>query len=196
VKMLRFLSIAILLIVVSGVVSAETIDFSTLPADTAVTNQYPGVVFSLAGGNDSSGSPTTGNGSGLLTNTNSGGNYPTAEFLIATFTTPATVNSFTFYDAGFNGANSYTLYNSTGGVIATALMSEAPHSLYTYTLNLSGVSEISWSNGVSAGNGDWWQGVQNLSFNETSATPEPGTCLMFGTGALGLLGAVRRRFSM
>ena len=30
----------------------------------------------------------------------------------------------------------------------------------------------------------------------TSATPEPGTMLMFGTGALGLMGAIRRRFSL
>jgi hypothetical protein len=30
----------------------------------------------------------------------------------------------------------------------------------------------------------------------TAATPEPGTCLMFGTGALGLMGALRRRFSI
>jgi hypothetical protein len=30
----------------------------------------------------------------------------------------------------------------------------------------------------------------------TSATPEPGTMLMFGTGVLGLLGAARRRFSV
>jgi hypothetical protein len=33
-------------------------------------------------------------------------------------------------------------------------------------------------------------------YGPTSVTPEPGTMLMFGTGALGLLGAIRRRFSL
>jgi hypothetical protein len=40
-------------------------------------------------------------------------------------------------------------------------------------------------------------GSEAFTINGTTATtPEPGTMLMFGTGALGLLGAVRRRFSI
>jgi len=39
-------------------------------------------------------------------------------------------------------------------------------------------------------------GSEAFTINPSATTPEPGTMLMFGTGALGLLGAVRRRFSI
>ncbi len=69
------------------------------------------------------------------------------------------------------------------------------YDFYTYNLGVSGVSKIVWDNGLLDGNGgNWWQGVENLSFNGAAATPEPGTMLMFGTGILGLAGTVRRRF--
>jgi hypothetical protein len=35
----------------------------------------------------------------------------------------------------------------------------------------------------------------NASFSSTSTTPEPGTLTLLGTGALGLLGMVRRRLA-
>jgi hypothetical protein len=211
VKVLKFLSIAIFMIVVSGVVLGDTIDFTKVSPDTAVTSQYPGVVFSLAGGNNPNvnGAPTTDKwGYGLLTNTTDGGIYPTAEFLVATFTTPVTLNSFTFFNGGFNGNNNYQLFNSTGGLITSGLMngvwgSDITNDFITYDFGVNCVSKIIWDNGMSPWPGDsWWDGVENLSFNQSVATqsvattPEPGTLVMFGTGILGLAGAARRRFCL
>jgi len=92
----------------------------------------------------------------------------------------------------------------------------------TATMNLSGVSlgagtyylglynvtssfgSVYWdeNDGPSAAYYTWY-GVSNPMGSEafniygtTAATPEPGTLLMFGTGALGLFGAFRRRFSI
>jgi phospholipase/lecithinase/hemolysin len=36
--------------------------------------------------------------------------------------------------------------------------------------------------------------VATLAFNDFTATPEPGTLVMFGTGLMGLAGAIRRKF--
>lgn len=182
---------------VSTQAQAGTIDFTTLPPDEAVTNQFPGVVFSLLGGNDSSGPPTTTSSEqdtsfGGLTNTVDGGAYPTAEFLVATFSAPVTGVEFSFYDAGFNGGNSYTLYDASDNVITSAPMSAA--SSYSYTYNLSsytGVSEIVWDNGYASG-GNWWQDLQNLSFT-SSAVPEPSTWLLLGSALLGLPFLRRKR---
>ena len=199
-KVSRFLCVAFLLTVVSGAIAvqahAEAIDFTALPSDTAVTNQFAGVTFSLAGGNDPNGAPTTtyfqqGTSTGGLTDTRYGGNYPTAEFLVATFSAPVSGVSFSFFDAGFNGGNSYALLNASGGVIASGLMSEASFSSYTYNLPSTGVSSIEWGNGHPPG-GNWWQDIQHLSFNPVNSVPEPSILLLFGTGLAGV-GVMRRK---
>ena len=44
-------------------------------------------------------------------------------------------------------------------------------------------------------NGGVQYGADEQSYSATSATPEPGSFLLFGTGALGLLGAIRRKLA-
>ena len=185
------------LMLAAAVAPAETIDFTVLAPGTPVTNQYAGVTFSLVGGEDPNGAPTTtwnyqGSSQGGLTNTRYGGDYPTAQFLVATFSSPVTGVVFSFYDAGFNGGNAYTLYDASHTVITSALMPEASDDSYTYDLSTyNGVSEIWWDNGFPAGTRSWWQDLQSLSF--ASSVPEPATWALLSSAMLGLLFLRRKR---
>ncbi|MDL2358613.1 MAG: PEP-CTERM sorting domain-containing protein [Pseudomonadota bacterium] len=167
--------------------NATTIDFTTVPTGTAVTNQYAGVTFSLAGGVDSAGAPTVGRGG--LTNTRYSGAYPTAEFLIATFAPTVKDVSFTFNNAGYNGANNFALYNASHALIAGGAMSGSGDVFYDLS-SYTGISEIQWSNGRATNN--WWQKLDSVSFTqEASKVPEPGSLALFGLGLAGF--AVLRR---
>lgn len=181
-----------------GTAFAQTysIDFTSLPPNTAVTNQFADVTFSLAGGPDSSGSPTTTAGAqgtswGGLTNTNNGGAYPTAEFLVATFDKPVTNLSFAFFDAGYNGGNAYTVYGAGDTVLASGDLSAAGGLSYTYDLgSLGGIEKLVVDNG-SGGNWNWWQDMQSIQYT-VSAVPEPATWTMLILG-LGMIGFAARR---
>jgi PEP-CTERM motif len=177
---------------------ATTIDFSALAEGTAVTSQYAGVTFSLGGRGDSSGPPTTGAGStgpGGLTNTSYSGDYPSAEFLIASFSPTVTGLSFVFNNRGFNGGNRYTLYDASHAIITSALMDmegDITYNLQAYT----GVSEIIWSNGTAnEANSYWWQTLNVISFTEEAAAsiPEPGSFALFGIALAGCAALRRRR---
>jgi hypothetical protein len=76
---------------------------------------------------------------------------------------------------GFNFSN-VTMSTDLSGVILTF----DAHDIF-----------VNWQ-GLSTRSGDY----VDLTENSPSPTPEPGTMLMFGTGVLGLMGAVRRRFSL
>jgi hypothetical protein len=182
---------------VSLAAQATAIDFTALPGTTAVTTQYAGVTFSLAGGNDASGAPTTtyayqGSSYGGLTNTNSGGYYPTAEYLVATFSAPVIGVSFSFYDAGYNGANAYYLYDTAHVLIGSGNLSASDSTSAFYDLtSYTGVSSIVWDNGVPAGNGgNWWQSLQSLSY--TAEVPEPTSIALLGLGLAGLAASRRK----
>jgi hypothetical protein len=207
-KFSRCLLLAMMLVALSPLVTtkaqAGTIDFTALPPGDAVTNQFSGVVFSLMGANDSDGPPTTtwlfqDTSIGGLTNTVDGGLiWPTAEFLVATFSVPVTGVEFSFFDGIFNGGNSYTLYDASGNVITSALMPEASLGSYTYNLSsYTGVSEIAWDNGLGSGFtlfGNWIQDLQSLSFTPSaSSAPEPSTWVLLGSALIGLRFLRRKR---
>ena len=177
----------------SFVARAETVDFSGLASGTAVTNQYSGVVFSLQGGPDSSGPPTTWNydEEALGNSTHSG--YPTASILDITFTSPASGLSFTFDNYGDNGATFYTAYDGAT-VVSTGNISDVGD-FDLVAVAGSGITDLQLNNGT-GGDGSWYFGVQELTFTSgnVTATPEPGSFLLFGTGILGMAGMLRRKF--
>jgi len=111
------------------------------------------------------------------------------------------------------GPNVWSIYNSSLAGLNVDLGAGTYYLELSSASSLNGRPYIFWdiNNGSSAAYG---KGIGNLkdlylmpgtnsgAFNiygttdsPTHATPEPGTMLMFGTGVLGLFGAVRRRFS-
>ena len=168
---------------------ATTINFTTVATGTAVTNQYAGVTFSLAGSHDASGPATVGYGG--LTNTSYSGAYPTAQYLVANFASAITDLSFVFNNAGYNGANAYSLYDAAGGVIATGAMSGSGDITYNLT-SLTGITKIVWDNGTAGSSSNWWQKLDTISYvADPSAIPEPATLALFAIGVIGF--AVARR---
>jgi hypothetical protein len=164
--------------------SAVTIDFTSLANGTAVTNQYPGVVFSLQGGTFSAGDPVVSFGG--LSNTASGA-YPTANFLNASFTAPVSNVSFTFENYGDNGASAYFAYDSSNMLLDTGYLGDVA-GFTLVTVNASNVALLQFSNGT-GGQSNWQFAVGELSFG---AVPETATWAMLIAG-FGLVGATMRR---
>jgi hypothetical protein len=101
----------------------------------------------------------------------------------------------------------YDLYTTTVTGLNVPLAANTTYWLELFNATTSGGNPVFWdeNDGPSAAyqnltgpldaNSD--AGSEAFTINPTTAvTPEPGTCLMFGTGFLGLMGAVRRRFSI
>jgi hypothetical protein len=167
---------------------ATTIDFSTLANGTTVTNQYAGVVFSLQGGPNSVGSPTTWNISGAesLNNSTAGCCYPTANILDMSFTTLVSGVSFTFNNFGATNqgaATTYTAYDSLHHVISTGLL-QNDNSFSLITVSGTGIADLQINNNVGLSS-SWIYGVGRLSF-AVSAVPEPSTWAMMVLGFCGL----------
>jgi hypothetical protein len=103
----------------------------------------------------------------------------------------------------------YDIYNSTVTGLNVPLAANTTYWLELFNATTPSGDPIFWdiNNGPSTAyentlgnvNGYVFPGTNSDAFTinpSTATTPEPGTMLMFGTGALGLLGAVRRRFSI
>jgi hypothetical protein len=190
---LRYVVACAAIMAVSTMLHANTIDFSSVPAGTQITNQYAsqGVTFATE---QSGVPPAIGWGNGL-SNTPTGG-YPTTNFLDIIFSGSGASNvSFTFCNFGPGNGSFFNAYSTGDILLQTGALDGDPYSdgFGLVTITGSNIGEIEIGN--NAGVSDWEFSVQQVNFTSSSATPEPGTMLMFGTGVLGLLGAARRRFS-
>jgi hypothetical protein len=163
-----------------------SIDFTALASGTTVTNQYANVTFSLAGGL-ASGAPQIAYYGEGLSNSPTAGEYPTADSLVATFTTPVSGVSFSFNNEGYNGANNYRVYSPTAVLLTSGALDG--NGRVFYALAESNIGSIVWSNGLGT-SGNWTQALSTLSFN--TGVPEPTSWALM-IGGFGLVGAAMRR---
>jgi hypothetical protein len=164
------------------------IDFSGLPDGTAVTNQYAGVVFSLEGGPDSSGPPTTNNYGGEALSNSTNPDYPTASILNLAFTAPVSNLSFTFNnqgDPGFDAPTSYTAFDAGNNVISTGDISTI-NSFTLVTVPGAGIADLQINN--NNGGNNWYFSVQEVSATQSLAvTPEPSYLAVLGSALMALV---------
>jgi PEP-CTERM motif len=181
-----------------------TIDFSGLPAGTAVTNQYSGVVFSLQGGTAGPGNPTTGygwydstsslnNSPNPATSPKAGSGYPTANILDIAFSSGVSGVSFTFNNYGTNSYpnnSNFAAYGPGNTFISSGDLGNV-NGFSLVSVTGSGITDLKISNGT-LGNSDWMFGVGELTY--TSAVPEPSTwaMLLLGFAGVGFM-AYRRK---
>ena len=173
----------------AGSANATTIDFGSYPTGTAITS-LDGITFSLIGGQDSSGPPLIGYGGfppeGLSNSTNV--DYPTAEILDFSFSTPTSGVSFYFNNYGDNGLSFYQAFDGMGNLLASGDVS-SEDGFENNIIAASGIKDLQFNNGE--GGGNWYFAVPSITFG--SAVPEPSAWALMTLGFGGLGFALRRR---
>ena len=167
-----------------------SIDFTALPSGTQVTDQYPDVTFSLYGGN-ASGAPEVASYGDGLSNTPTSGNYPTAERLVATFTTPVTGVQFVFNNEDDNGGNYYQALDQSSNVLASGALTGNGTNVSYDLSSVTGISTIFWDNGYPTYANNWTQALGSITYS-VAAVPEPATITLLAAG-LAALGTSRRK---
>lgn len=110
-----------------------------------------------------------------------------------------TAHNFSNSPAGF-GFDRYPIFTSTVSGLSVNLPAGSYY-LVLYNGTAASLPNLYWdeNDGLSTAFSKGTGAVGSEAFTiygPTSVTPEPGTMLMFGTGALGLFGAFRRRFCL
>ncbi|MDB5482388.1 MAG: hypothetical protein JWO83_3441 [Caulobacteraceae bacterium] len=176
-------------LVSATVADATTVDFTTLPYGTPVTNQFPGLTFTLKGAGSQYGTtPTIGTfGSSYLGNSAQSA-YPTAQILDIGFSSPVKNVSFGFSNFGYSkygsGDSFATTLDKLGNVEASVSVNNVEGGIVSIGGN--SVSDLQINNN---GN-NWLFGVSELTYS--ASVPEPSTWAML-LGGFGFIGYVLRR---
>lgn len=183
---------AAMLIASTAAATPVSINFGDYAPGTAITDQIPGVSFSLMGGPQSDGAPVTGgfDSPGLTNSTTT--DYLTAEILNVKFDGVAKNVSFTFDNHGWsssgNGATFFSAFSPSGALLETGLVGWGG----LFSLTSSGIADLQFNND-SGGTFSWLFTLESIEADVTpNEVPEPAPLVLIGLGALGFA-ATRRR---
>jgi hypothetical protein len=84
-------------------------------------------------------------------------------------------------------------FTASHSLIGTVEASLSPNSFNFVAADFPNTSSLVFTNDCGTCGGLWWL-MDNFTYNQAGATPEPGTMVMFGSGLLVAVGAIRRRF--
>lgn len=177
----------------SAIAAPVSINFTAYAAGTAISNQIPGVTFSLIGGPGPAGAPVIGGLDGFgLTNSVSG-DYETAEILNVHFDGLASNVSFNFFNEGFEtsgaGHTFFSAFNTAGDLLQTGFVGAGGF----FSLSAVGIADLQFNNNT-GGESSWLFTLNTLDADvRANQVPEPASLLLFALGALGAAAAYRRK---
>lgn len=195
-------AVALVSAVLAAPAAATTIDFTSITPGTAISTQYPGLTFSLVGGQQP-GTPTVDRAFGTNTPPTLGNsttdNYPTGTAINIAFAGLASGISFTFSNFGNNSGfapSNYTAFGAGNSVVSTGNLGNVQN-LTLVPVAGSNILNLLISNG-SNGTYSWLYGIGELTYelDASAAVPEPASWAMMigGFGAAGIM--IRRRRHM
>ena len=194
--------------VIPGVASATTVFLNTLPSGTPVTNQFPGLTFTLRGAGIFSG-PTPaafgyiyGYGTGGVSNSESG-HDPSANILDVGVAHPVKNLTIDFDNHGsgasylspigpkYQGYTTAKTYNAHGGYLGGApLFSACASGCVDFAVPGAGISHLILDNHNQGIFSSWTFELNKVSFD--AGVPEPSTWAMLLSG-FGFVGYMMRR---
>lgn len=177
----------------SAIAAPVSINFADYALGTALTNQVPGVTFSLVGGPGPAGAPVIGGFDSLGLTNSAGGDYETAEILRLRFDGVASNVSFNFFNEGVETAGAghtfFSAFNTAGELLQTGFVGYGG----LFSLSAIGIADLQFNNN-SGGLSSWMFTLNTLDADvSASDVPEPASLLLVGLGALALALAYRRR---
>lgn len=177
----------------NAIAAPVSINFADYATGTAITNQIPGVTFSLIGGPGAGGTPIIGGWSSHGLTNSATGDYPTANILNLRFDGVATDVSFNFYNEGSEtsgaGHTFFSAFNTAGELLESGFVGYGGF----FSLSAAGIADLQFNNN-SDGLSSWIFTLETLDADvRASEVPEPASLLLIGLGALGFAIAYRRR---